>query len=528
MMTNSPEDNTTAVNTAIADEVRPVSIPEDALRAKKKKAMLKHTALYASSKYLSQAIGIVNSFALRRFMGPTAMGVWSVIQVILNHGGQASIGTTRAMARDYPFYRGKGDHDRAENLKDLTLTFTLLMMMVPAAGIGIYLTAKWSTLVPAMRIGLIFICAYLFVQRFYDLTLILLRSDKRFEILSMTTVLESVGGILITFSLVYFMNIYGLMIGTILVTLGMLLFIYKKNPYHFRFYWNNATLWRELKLGVPLFAQSFLLTLLRSLDSLIIAKLLGFLSVGYYSIALMSRNYANSLPLMFAHVWYPHLQEDYGRHEDPKAIRNYLLTPLFGFSIFIPFLCGLAIFTVPALVHLLLPKYIPGLMAMKIYLIGSLFMVMGRFSNQFLITLDKYWITVPIMMAAIAVNAALNGSFIALGWGIEGVAFGTAVSLGVYGISSFWVAMKHCSNSKQIAGDISGIFIIALLFWAGIGSIDYFVSFGNVYASSLIKIILFLAYAAPFLWHLEKKTQVLRHLKDMKFKKKEKDARSPK
>ena len=67
-------------------------------------------------------------------MGPAAMGVWSILQVILGYCGYASFGTTKAMARDYPYLRGKGQHEKAERLKDMTLTFSMVMSFIPAPG----------------------------------------------------------------------------------------------------------------------------------------------------------------------------------------------------------------------------------------------------------------------------------------------------------------------------------------------------------------------------------------------------------
>jgi len=511
------EDVKTMINQATAVETN-----QEERRDKKKKTMLKHTVLYASAKYLAQGIGFVNSVALRHFMGPMTMGVWSVLQVILSYCGYASFGTTRAMARDYPFYRGKGEHERAEKLKDLVLTFSVTMTLIPAAGIAIYTAIKWSTLEPAMRFGLIFICIYLFIQRIYDLILVLLRSDKRFEVVSMITVLESIGGIIVTFSLVYSMNIYGLFIGTALITSGLLLFIFKKKTYQFHFFWDNASLWRELKLGIPLSGYSFLVAFLKGLDKLIIAKSFGFLAVGYYSIAMMPRNYVNSLPLMFAHVWYPNLQEEYGRNENPKAIRNYLITPVFAISIMIPFLCGLAFFLTPVLIQSLLPKFIPGIFAMKLFLMGSVFTVVARMSKLFLVTLDKYMIMLPIVIAGIIINIILNMSFIRLGWGIEGVALGTVISFAVYGLLAYATALKHSADFSENLRDFIKPVMMVILLWCGIWGVDMLVQHSNLYVEAVIKTMLYLIYSIPFLWILEKRTGIIKHIKEMKFKKKEK------
>jgi len=132
----------------------------------KKRLMFKHTLRYATANYVVQILGVVNSIALRRFMGPTSMGVWSFLQVILGYCGYASFGTTKAMARDYPYLRGKGENEKAEQLKDMTLTFSMLMSIIPSLILFGYLFVVWSTLQQALRIGLAFLGAFLFLQRF--------------------------------------------------------------------------------------------------------------------------------------------------------------------------------------------------------------------------------------------------------------------------------------------------------------------------------------------------------------------------
>jgi len=126
-----------------------------------KQAMIKDATVYTIANYIAQGLGIVNSIALRRFMGPAAMGVWGILQVILGYCGYASFGTTKAMARDYPCLRGKGEHEKAEQLKDMTLCFSILMSVIPALIILGYLFVRWEQILPVLRYGLAFYPAIL-------------------------------------------------------------------------------------------------------------------------------------------------------------------------------------------------------------------------------------------------------------------------------------------------------------------------------------------------------------------------------
>lgn len=471
-----------------------------------RETVLKDTLRYGTANYIVQAIGIINSIALRRFMGPQAMGIWSILQVILGYCGYASFGTTKALMRDYPFLRGKGEHEKAEELKDLVLTFSVLGSLLPAILLLGWLLVRWQGLGGALRVGLLFLAGFLFVQRFYDLLMALLRSDKKFGTLSELIVLNAVGGLGITFLFVSRWNLYGLLFGTALLTFLSLLFIQRRSPYHFKFYWNHQALWKELRLGVPLLIISFLAEFLRSLDKWILARALGFYEVGLYSLAMMASSYLFALPMMFAHVWYPNLQEAYGRTEDPRAVRNYLQMPVFVLSRVAPFLAGLAVFILPCLVHFFLPKFVPGLLAMKIYLIGTYFVLLAQFSSNFLVTIDKYLINIPILIGSVVLNFALNTLLVKGGLGLEGVAGGTTLSFLFYGVASYGAALKEITNFQERIQSLFKLGGVSGVLFGGAFLIDQWDPGKNLLVTSALKMLLFTLLSAPFLWQVEKKT----------------------
>ena len=486
----------------------------------KKSTILKDTLTYGSANYVVQGIGIVNSVVLRRFMGPTAMGIWSLLQVILGYCGYASFGTTKALMRDYPYLRGRGEHQKAESLKDLVFTFSMLGSIIPALVIVFYLIFKWTALEGAFRVGLLFITAFLFVQRFYDLLMALLRSDKKFTVLSQLIILNALAGLACTVFLVSHWNIYGLFAGTAIVTIGCLFFIEKASPYNFHYLWDTRALWRELRLGIPLVAMSFLAEFFRSLDKWIIANKLGFHELGLYSIAMMANSYVFSLPMMFAHVLYPSLQEEYGQKGTAASVKHYLTKAVFVLSIVSPFLCGLAVFLMPPLAHLFLPRFVSGLFAMKIYLVGTFFLLLAQFSVNFLVTLDKFWVTIPLLIAAIPVNYGLNLMFLRMHWGLEGVALGSAISFLFYGVGAYIMAMRHFASSRDIVSQVSNLVFTLTLFFGGLFLIDRLFILPNLYGSAFVRTIVFMVFSVPFFWVLEKKSGLLTHLGQIMFKRK--------
>ncbi|OPZ24160.1 MAG: Polysaccharide biosynthesis protein [bacterium ADurb.BinA186] len=476
----------------------------------RKVLMLKDTVLFAAANYVAQGIGILNSFLLRNFMGPAGMGVWSVIQVILGYCGYASLGTTRALARDYPVLRGQKNFGQADRIKDSTLTFSLVMSIVPAVLLLGFVAIQYRKLEKAFLVGLLFLSGFLFVQRFYDFLLTLLRSEKKFRILSEQIVVNAAGGLLITVLVVRPWGIYGLYAGTALFTVCLIVFINRRNPYRFRLSWDKQVLTHELKLGLPLVLSTFLYTFLLGLDKLLLAKKMGFLGVGLYSIAMMVSNCVLSLPMIFSNVLYPNLLESYGEKKgDVSQITGYLKKPIFTLSILVPFLCSLAFAFMPLLVELFLKKFVGGIGSMKIYLVGSFFLLMGQFSNNFLVTIDKYLRIVPVLVASIFINYFTNQIFLDRGFGVEGVALGTCLSFSVYGISTYFLALH------AIHGTVTGIRLVVQsvltygTFLALIFFLDHLIVMGSSVYLALTKCFVFLLVSTPFLYYLEKREHLI-------------------
>lgn len=471
-----------------------------------KRSLVRHTAYYSLANYGAQGLGMINSILLRRFLGPVSMGVWSLMQVVLGYCGYASFGTTKAMGRDYPFLKAKGEVARADTLKDTVITFSMLMSIIPALALSGYLVIKWNSTNLFLRHGLLFIVGFLFLQRFYDVVVVLLRSDKKFNILSYVIFINASVTLIFTLTLVKWWNIYGLLIGTTLALFLSIGFIYWKNPYPYHFRWNAIELWAELKLGVPLIASSLLFEILRSLDKWIIARNFGLHDLGLYSIATMAAGYATSAPMMFSHVWYPHLQEIYGRTEKVEEVGLFLIKPIRILSVLCPFLAGMGIFLVPLIVDVFMPKFTGGILAMKFYLLSTVFLMFAQLSSNFLTTVDKYLWTIPILILSVLGTLGVAVWMIALGYGLPGVAFAALIGFFLYGVCSYGLSLKQFLSNQETARELLRVVAIPVILFFLIGLIDKFTSNDSLAITALIKTFLFIVASLPFFYWLNQDT----------------------
>jgi len=136
-------------------------------------------------------------------------------------------------------------------------------------------------------------------------------------------------------------------------------------------------------------------------------------------------------------VLYPRFQEKYGLNDDKREVYAIMMKILkyIWFPLIFVILGG--VFVLPVLVKLIIPNYIGGIQAMKIFICGTYFLSLAIFCNNFIVTIDKQVFSVIVCGAIIAVNLALNLIFLGFGWGIEGVALATSVSYVMYFILLF-------------------------------------------------------------------------------------------
>ncbi|MGI6240818.1 MAG: oligosaccharide flippase family protein [Candidatus Omnitrophota bacterium] len=472
-----------------------------------KRQIFKDTAKYISSQYVAQFLGIIISFAMKRFLGPSMIGIWNVVLLIISYSSFASLGTVEAAYRDIPFYKGAQKLEKAERLKNEVFTFALITVMVLAVGLIVYAIARKNTIdrTPYLFSALIFTAVLLVCQKIYDYYTTLLRANKEFTIISQVTILAAVCNLVFTFLLVWPFKLYGLFAASLLNVFLPFWFVSSRARYRICLTLSRSGLAQMLKIGFPLFLLGLCSMTVSSIDKIIIAKYLGVTALGNYSIALMAGSYLLGMPNMFCIALYPRLQEKYGKEQSPEMIKNYLLQPILVVAGIIGFLIGLSVLVVPYLISLLLPAFTSGIPAMKIFVWSVFFFAIGQHAYTFLVTLNKQWKTIPLAVLGLCVIGGLGILFIRFGWGIEGVALGVLIGSLIYNYSLIAYAKSHFAGVKE---SFRFFVFISLIFIYFAVATFLFSSIGHdlVLMAVLIRCFLYLLAAMPLFWILEKKT----------------------
>ncbi len=486
--------------------------------SKNKNQIIKDTVIFSGASYIAQFLGVINSVLLRRFLGPEQMGIFVLLKVVMNYCGYSSLGTTKAAFREIPFFKGKGNQEEAELIKNQVFSFSIINSIIPALLIVGYVALKREDYSPVICWGLMVTALVVIMQRIYDYYLTLLRANKQFVLLSKIKIVSILVDLAVTIGLVWKWGLYGLYAGLVLSFVFNFTYAHLHARYEMKWCWNSKKLKGLLKIGIPLLLLSFSYEILRSIDKVMIGRFINLTELGFYSIATMTQTYLLAFPTIISTVLYPRLQEKYGESGSAEGIKNYLILPLQILSALTPIFIALAYVVVPYVVWWVLPDYIPGTAALKIFLFGTFFASLGFHTSTFLVTLNKQMKVIPLVVAAILISILLNWYVISLGWGIEGVALATVLTFVVFSIAIVSYAMLQ-------VGHLLGVFLfwvkalIPFVFMLGVvWFVEKWVVLDDRLIQCLVQSVVVCVASLPLVFYINHKTQFVSRLISFKNK----------
>lgn len=420
-----------------------------AQKTSRRKEIFKDAGIYTVSSYGAQLFDVVNGVLVRRFLGPANMGIWSFLQIVLNYAKHSGLGVTMATARDVPYFRGKGDLAKAEEVKNLVFSFTLITAVLGAIGIVLFACLNRSRYSRPIFYGLVVVAILIVLQRLYNLYTVLLRAHKEFIFAGSLNFLSSVSSVLLTLVLTWKFKLYGFFVSLILNYLFTIAVILFRTPYRFAFFLSLKPLLPLLSLGSAVLISDMLKTVLTSIDRILITKYLGFKALGIYSIALMASNYLYSLPNMLGIIFFPHFQEVLAERDNTADLGKFLKEPTLCLAYFFPCLIGLVWIFSSWFVPLLLPEYVSGITALKYLSLGAFFLALTHPYSMFIITIRKHWQLIPLQGGAVVFGFGVTWLFIQRGGGIGGVAIAGILISGVYFLILSIVSLKRIYNWSE-------------------------------------------------------------------------------
>lgn len=430
----------------------------------KKNEILRQAGIYSLGTQLTQIITLVAALLSRRFLGPTQTGIWATLQMIVDYSKYSTLGTLDAATREIPALRGRGASEEAEKIKNLAFSFIFSTSVIFSSAVCLTAFLTRGHFRPEITYGLYFVALVVFFQRMNNLLVALLRCYKKFELEAIFMIASALVNAALVALLTYHFKIYGFISALILSFVFNIAFLLTRYPYHFRFNFDKERLKPLIGYGLPLMTLGILAALLKSIDKIMVVKLMGFEQLGIYSIALMACSYLGNFAISVAIVLVPHFQEKFGRSGLPRDLEIYLIKASKAYALTLPVMIALAWFAAPLAIKWILPKFDLGIPAMKTLSLSLFFIALIQPFHDFLITIKKHGLLFPILLITCVAAVSANWFVIQRGWGLEGVALAT---VGVYALNFtlvFFTAAFHLSGIKPLVKHFLKIFAVAIYF----------------------------------------------------------------
>jgi O-antigen/teichoic acid export membrane protein len=482
-----------------------------------RKRVVKDSVQYFSATMIGQMFGLVRSILLPVLFTPTILGIWNLMQVVVNYGSNAHLGVLHGMNKLIPMLRGSDQATEleVENVKDNTFWVNSFLSFI--SFLCIWSASYFSPLafvVPIRITSVIVLLTGIFYFYFS-----LLRADNRFRLVSL-----GVGGLSIlstTFVLIFaYLSsnpLYGALVGVALAYGSIILFWVFTGRYRYIFQIKTKIVKQCFRVGSPLLVLGFLNSIFISVDRWVIASNLEAKMLGYYAIAIMASSLIGIIPGSIASVLYPKMLERFGATGKESDLLSLVVGPERAITAAMSIVIGGAVIVLPFIVEMFMPKYLPSMPLLDILIPSAFFITTALIPGSFMVTINKQIILIYILIFSIFLALIFDMFVVKMGWGIIGIAWSTATVYAVYGISCTYSAARYVfkrgADTIVFLVEIYGVFVamvIGLMLTTLIPPESE--TIGVAFISTILRLALFIAVLSPALWWSNRHGDVVREM----------------
>lgn len=422
----------------------------------RKFSIVEDVVSYLGSAWIIQGITFGLAIYIRNVLGPEAMGIWALMQVILNYVAYGNLGMLNAVCREIPILRGHhGEEKKIETIKNAGYSYILSVAVVTSGLLVLGTLIGKNKLSEALFYGLLSLALINLLQRINNYMIQFLQVEKKFVLISKFKVYSAIVNALLVIVLAYRYQLYGFYLATILSYVYNVAYLYYFGDLHLHFLFDKNEIKKLLKLGVPLFALSMAVIFLSSIDKISISKFLGLKKLGIYSIATLAGNLILMLPNAFQTVLYPRTLEKFGNESDVEGRKKYSTVPNKLMSVYFAFCAGLVWLLAPSLCALVLPKFTEGIPALQILVFAYCFLAFSQQMGHILLGYGKHIWMLPISIVLAGVLFGINYFVVKNGGDIVHIAIATTLVFLVYYLACAFIALSPVFKTRDLLKQIN-------------------------------------------------------------------------
>ncbi|MEM2144734.1 MAG: oligosaccharide flippase family protein [Candidatus Jordarchaeaceae archaeon] len=467
---------------------------------------------FGGSLYFTKAVTIPCSVITARLLGPLMMGTWNSFNLILYYSSFLQLGVFDGMTREIPYAKGIGETNKVRDYREMVFTFSLITGLFGIVAILFGSTFLREKFDPVVIFGIKVMAIVVFFYHLYGFYDYYMKAEQNFVIISRAKMLYTLSTSIFQVVGAVIYGIYGLLVGVLLANIMIVTILFLWQPISVKWptYSSIGVLMRS---GVPMLLNGMAASIVATLDRLIILTFLGRRELGYYAVAHLAANLLDFIPATLYQVFLPRIMKRAGQKKDPATLTKFWLEPILVMSIILPLLAGFVWLLARLGLMILLPQYMPGLLALKILVFGVFFGAIPILARNFFVAMNKQYRVLVAYALTIGMSAGLNYIFIRLGMNVAGVALANCISFFVLSLITLFMALKILGQVKDLAvitfkiystsfAVIAVLIAIELLFKPSIGIREELFS-------TALKTGLFIIFIFTLLYIIEKRSKIL-------------------
>jgi len=386
---------------------------------------------FGSATLLSAGLSFVVGVLTRNMLGPEQYGYWLTVSMLFSFVPLFQLGTVNAMNRDVPFYLARKDYMRAQEIKNLTLSFIftlplfLVVIFLVISGLSFFIDISYE-----YQIGFLlasFISFFIFLSAYVEMYY---KSEQNFKMASKLVSVKSVSQSLITLLFIYFIGYEGLYIG-MLLALIIEVIMGRKSFQGFKFQFDLNEYKKLIKTGFPILLVGLIWSILIASDRLIITIFMTPEDLGTYGVGMLIFNSMMLLPQVIGQVLYPKIVELVSKEKYDEIKRLYWkVNKILAITVGLIVVAGYFLF--PIFINYFMSDYKEGVKAGQILILGIYPLTLVGFAANYFNATNNQKIYINILILIILLNIIISLLFLLWKNDISSVAIGTSIAYFLY------------------------------------------------------------------------------------------------
>ena len=443
----SQSDSTANDNVACRPEV---SGPTGGVRANTAR-IIRASLSYGAFQYVVLVISFVKGIYVARYLGPTVLGSYGLVVLITGYFQFANLGVHAAMNLEVSTRR---DHSAGAEVLGRVVesawTYTLMTGVVLAC--TVFIIRQWfsSSFPPDIARYLYALCFIGFCGQFRLFTLTLARLRRRYRLINVLELISAgaVLSVVLVFGARYKLDavVGGMLLASIITLVIGLVAAIQARVVRIRV----DMIPTLVAVGIPLFIYEICDHVFVTVDRWMIATWLERQDLGYVT---LSYSFATSTLVLlsaFTYLSYPdflgafHLTS--GDEREKRRVLESFRRQTVTLGSVATGLGVLGMVCIEPVIEVFLPQYGRSVGIYRILMIGMLPQRIACFAATFLVANRRQKLLVGLVAVSVLVAVSLHLTAIGLGWGVEGIAAGSAVALAVYALLMVSAALRAMSG----------------------------------------------------------------------------------